>query len=49
VRAASDRTGFFTKGGIGRYAKSGGALDHASMIQMFAIFAWPKSQLHLLH
>jgi hypothetical protein len=43
---------FFTGGGIaqiGGEAGRGNALDQAAMIQMFAIDAWPESQLPLLH
>jgi hypothetical protein len=43
-------TGFFTKGGMAQYSnKSGNALDQASLIQMFAVFAWPQDKLRLLH
>ena len=48
--ARDPQTGFFTKGGFPQYNNVvGNALDQASMIQMFAIFAWPKEQLQLLH
>lgn len=48
--ARDPQTGFFTKGGIAQSGhKSGNALDQASMVQMFAIFAWPRDQLRLLH
>jgi hypothetical protein len=48
--ARDPETGFFTKGGIAQSGqKSGNALDQASMIQMYAIFAWPRDQIQLLH
>lgn len=36
-------TGWFTRGGIGRYER-GGSLDQAGLVQLYALAAWPRSR-----
>jgi hypothetical protein len=42
AEARDPRTGRFGHGGIGRY-ESGGAIDHAGIVQLLALRAWPPA------
>ena len=44
ARRADPATGLFTAGGIGSYDGTP-AIDHAGLVQLFALRAWPPDRL----